>query len=170
MTSTAFPRSSNLTKARKATNVLMLTLSGLGAFIAIAALGLVLVYLIKNGISSMSIGMLVNSADALDPTRDGLKNAIVGTLILIATASVIGLPVGILGGVYQVEAHGRFASTVRFLTDVLNSIPSIVIGIFVYILVVIPVSNYATEHHLRDVSGYSAFSGGVALAILMIPT
>ncbi|HEY3329875.1 MAG TPA: phosphate ABC transporter permease PstA [Capsulimonadaceae bacterium] len=170
MTTTTLHGGPSNVKARKATNILMLALCSMGAAVAIAALGLVLVYLVTNGIQSMSIGMLIHSANVMDPAQDGLKNAIVGTLILIGTASIIGLPIGILGGVYQVEASGKFASTVRFLTDVLNSIPSIVIGIFVYILVVVPVSKYANAHHLTNVSGYSAFAGGVALAILMIPT
>jgi phosphate transport system permease protein len=148
----------------------MLGLCSLAALAAIVALGFVLVYLLQNGLKSLSFNMLVCGPNPLDPKTDGLRNAIAGTLVLIGTASVIGLPAGILGGIYQLESKGRFASSIRFLTDVLNSIPSIVIGIFVYILVVLPVSDYAREHHLSQISGYSAFAGGVALAILMIPT
>jgi phosphate transport system permease protein len=155
---------------RKLTNFVMQGLFALAAFVGIAVLCLVLAYLLSNGVHALSWHMLTKSADPLDTDHDGLKNAIVGTVILIATASVIGLPIGILGGVYQVEARGRFASMIRFLTDVLNSIPSIVIGIFVYLLVVLPMSHYAQAHGLDGAKGGTAFAGGVALAILMIPT
>ncbi|MDR3709027.1 MAG: phosphate ABC transporter permease PstA [Capsulimonadaceae bacterium] len=171
MTTAALPARPNAHKImRRATNISMKVLCGLSATIAVCALGLVLVYLVGNGLHSMSLAMLTNGPDATDSSKQGLRNAIVGTIVLISTASVLGLPIGILGGVYQIESQGRFASTIRFLTDVLNSIPSIVIGIFVYILVVLPVSAFAQSHHLNDVEGYSAFAGGVALAILMIPT
>ena len=94
----------------------------------------------------------------------GLRNGIVGTLVLLGVASTIGIPLGILGGVYQIESQGRFAWWVRFLTDVLNSIPSIVIGIFAYIVVVLPTARF------HPGQGFSAFAGGIALGILMIPT
>jgi phosphate transport system permease protein len=94
----------------------------------------------------------------------GLRNGIIGTLVLLGVASLIGIPLGILGGIYQLECQGRFAWTVRFLTDVLNSIPSIVIGMFVYVIVVLPTAR------LHPGQGYSAFAGSVALGIIMIPT
>lgn len=162
-------RSSNI-GLRRATNAVMIALSSIAALIAVGALLFVLSYLLSQGIHSMSWHILVDPPNADDPSRDGFANSITGTVYLILLASIIGLPIGILGGVYQIESRGRFASTIRFLTDVLNSIPSIVIGIFVYILVVLPVSAYASAHHLTDVMGYSAFAGGIALAILMIPT
>ena len=171
MTTASAPFKANaLGQFRRFVNLLMTALCAVGAIVAISALTLVLIYLVSNGIHSLSWSMLTHGVDTFHPAEEGLRNAIVGTIVLISVASVIGLPIGILGGVYQVESRGRFASTIRFLTDVLNSIPSIVIGIFVYILVVLPVSDYANAHHLDDVSGYSAFAGGVALAILMIPT
>jgi len=108
--------------------------------------------------------MLTQGPTPMGVPGGGIRNGIVGTLVLLGVASVIGIPLGILGGVYQIESHGRFAWTVRFLTDVLNSIPSIVIGIFVYIIVVLPTAR------LHPGQGFSAFAGGVALAILMIPT
>ncbi len=94
----------------------------------------------------------------------GLRNGIVGTLVLLGIASVIGVPLGILGGMYQIESRGRFAWTVRFFTDVLNSIPSIVIGVFVYVIVVLPTAM------LHPGQGFSAMAGGIALGIIMIPT
>jgi len=93
-----------------------------------------------------------------------MAQSVFGTLVLLGTASTIGLPLGILGGIYQLEAKGRFASMVRFLTDVLNGIPSIVIGIFAYAAVVAPI---AARHPGQ---GFSAYAGGFALGILMVPT
>ena len=72
-----------------------------------------------------------------------MSQSIFGTLVLLGIASVIGLPLGILGGIYQLEAHGQFAFMVRFFTDVLNGIPSIVIGIFAYAAVVYPAAQRA---------------------------
>lgn len=155
---------------RKAKNLVMIGLSSAAALIAIVALLLVLGYLLSVGVRSMSWHILVDQPNPIDPKTDGFANSISGTIYLIGIASAIGLPIGILGGVYQVESRGHFAATIRFLTDVLNSIPSIVIGIFVYILVVLPVTAFAQAHNLQDVQGYSAFAGGVALAILMVPT
>jgi phosphate transport system permease protein len=148
----------------------MIGLSGLSTVIAVIALAFVFIYLLQKGFSSISWTMLTCSSNALDPTKDGLRNEIVGSLILLGVACVIGLPAGILGGVYQVESKGPFASTIRFLTDVLNSIPSVVIGLFVYVLVVAPVAHYAQVHNMQDIKGYCALAGGVALGILMIPT
>ncbi len=87
-----------------------------------------------------------------------MANALVGTGILVAIGSVIGLPVGILSGIYLSEKSSSvFAQMVRFLTEVLNGIPSIVIGVVAYVLIVIPMKRF------------SAIAGGVALAILMVP-
>jgi phosphate transport system permease protein len=90
--------------------------------------------------------------------------AIFGTLELLAIASCFGLPLGVLGGIYMVEFGGKFAATVRFLTDVLNSVPSIIIGLFVYVVVVMPVAK------MHPGEGFSAMAGGFALGIIMIPT
>ncbi len=87
-----------------------------------------------------------------------MANAIVGTLILIAIAALIAIPVGVMSGVHLAEFKGtRFSSAVRFTADVLNGVPSIVIGIFAYGIVVLPLRRF------------SALAGGVALAIIMIP-
>jgi phosphate transport system permease protein len=91
-------------------------------------------------------------------TGGGLRDGIIGTLMMLGIASTIGVPIGVLGGVYQIEAKGGFAWTVRFFTDVLNGIPSVVIGVFIFVVVVLP------EHH------FSALAGGLALGILMVPT
>ena len=149
---------------RKFVNRLMLTLCMLAAGLAISILGLVLFFLLSKGFSSLHLSLFTRVPNNIDVKAGGMSQSVFGTLVLLATASVIGLPLGILGGIYQLEAKGRFASTVRFFTDVLNGIPSIVIGIFAYAAVVAPI---AARH---PGSGFSAYAGGFALGILMVPT
>ncbi|MFI5385806.1 MAG: phosphate ABC transporter permease PstA [Fimbriimonadales bacterium] len=156
-------RSSGRRRLRKATNFVALSLTGIGTLFAIGAFLLVIGYLVVGGIRALHWGTLVEGATPMGSGGGGLRNAIVGTLILILVASCIGVPIGILGGVYQVESKNRFAGTVRFLADVLNSIPSIVIGLFVYSVVVIPIA----QRHQGQ--GFSALAGGIAMSIIMIP-
>lgn len=88
----------------------------------------------------------------------GIANGIVGTLLMVVIASLIAIPIGVLGGIYLSEAHGsKMASAVRFITDLMQGTPSIVLGIIVYIWVVVPLGNY------------SALAGAVSLAIMMLP-
>jgi phosphate transport system permease protein len=136
--------------------VLGLTVVATG--IAIGALLLVLGYLLWKGFGALSVHVLTRGPVPEGDIGGGLRNGIIGTLIMLGIASVIGIPIGVLGGIYQIEAKGQFAWIVRFFTDVLNGIPSVVIGVFIYIVVVLP------EHH------FSALAGGLALGILMIPT
>jgi len=149
---------------RKFVNSLMLTLCMLAAGLAILVLGLVLYLLLSKGFSSLHLSLFTRLPDNVNVKRGGMAQSVFGTLVLLGTASTIGLPLGILGGIYQLEAKGRFASMVRFFTDVLNGIPSIVIGIFAYAAVVAPV---AARHPGQ---GFSAYAGGFALGILMVPT
>lgn len=149
---------------RKTINAVMLRLCTLGAILAVLVLGLVLFFLISHGITSLSIRFFTTVPNHIDEKSGGMAQSIFGTLVLLFLASCIGLPFGILGGIYQVEARGRFASLVRFFTDVLNGIPSIVIGIFVYAMVVYP------EAQAHPGTGFSAQAGGIALGIMMIPT
>lgn len=143
---------------RKAVNLAMLSLAGLATLIAIGALLWVLIYLCVRGIQAMHVSIFTEGPTPQGVPGGGLRNGIVGTGILLALASAIGLPIGILGAIYQIESKGRFAWTVRFFTDVLNSIPSIVIGLLVYVVIVVPCH------------GFSAWAGGLALGIIMIPT
>jgi phosphate transport system permease protein len=149
---------------RKIVDRVMTGLTILAAALAVGALLLVLGYLLVRGVSALSVRILMQGPTPQGVPGGGLRNAIAGTLVLLGVASVIGIPIGILGGIYQIEAQGRLAWMVRFFTDVLNSIPSIVIGIFVYVVVVIPVARW------HPGQGYSALAGGIALGILMIPT
>ncbi len=162
------PRSGNVA-GRKFVNRLMLVLCILAASLAVGILGLVLFFLLSKGFSSLHLRLFTQLPNNIDTAKGGMSQSIFGTLVLLGIASVIGLPLGILGGIYQLEAHGKFAFMVRFFTDVLNGIPSIVIGIFAYAAVVYPAAQRALKSGDGG-SGFSAYAGGFALGILMVPT
>lgn len=134
------------------------------AGVAMLALGLVLYFLLAHGAGALHLSLFTRLPDAVDTSSGGMKQSMLGTAILLGLASLIGLPIGILTGIYQAEGRGRLAAAVRFVTDVLNAVPSIVIGIFVYAIWVYP------QARLHPGQGYSAYAGGFALGILMIPT
>ena len=143
---------------RKSLNFVMLTLTGVAAFAVVSVLFLILGYLIWNGGTSLSLNFFTQLPKPVGETGGGMANAIVGSLKLLFLAAVMGLPVGLLAGVYLAEFGGKtFSFIVRYTTDLLNGVPSIVIGIFAYSLVVLPVKHF------------SALAGGVALGIMVIP-
>jgi phosphate transport system permease protein len=143
---------------RKWTNFTMLGLSGLAAAIAIAMLALILGHTLVNGIAYLNLDMLTNPAVPAGEAGGGMRNEIIGTLLLVGIASLLALPVGLMAGMFLSDFGGpRIASAVRFAADILAGVPSIVVGVFVYAIVV------------RPMHSYSALSGGVALAIIMIP-
>ena len=143
---------------RKSLNYVMLTLTGVAAFAVVSVLFLILGYLIWNGGTSLSLNFFTQLPKPVGETGGGMANAIVGSLKLLFLAAVMGLPVGVLAGVYLAEFGGKtFSFIVRYTTDLLNGVPSIVIGIFAYSLVVLPVKHF------------SALAGGVALGIMVIP-
>ena len=144
---------------RKATNIFMLSLSFLSAIITILPLIFIFYYTISKGISHFNLDFFIKMPTPVGSPGGGMANAIVGTLILIVIGGAIGIPVGILAGTYLAEyGKNKFGASVRFLTDVLSGIPSIVVGVVAYTLVVLPMKHF------------SALAGGIALAILMIPT
>ena len=149
---------------RRAVNQTMTVLATLCAAAAIGALVLVLAYLVIHGIGALHLSTFTLGPVPMGELGGGLRNGIVGTLVLLALASLIGLPFGVLGGIYQAESKGKLLEAVRFFTDVLNSVPSVIIGVFVYVAVVRPIGERNPGH------GYSAMAGGIALGILMIPT
>jgi phosphate transport system permease protein len=119
---------------------------------------LILVHLLAKGASSLSLAFFTHMPRPVGEPGGGMANAIVGTLVLIGIASVLGLPIGIGAGLYLAEKKSSpLASTVRFLADVLNGLPSIVIGIF------------AWEVLVRPIGHFSALAGGVALGSMMVP-
>jgi phosphate transport system permease protein len=143
---------------RKSLNVVMLTLTGVAAFAVVSVLFLILGYLIYNGWRSLNWDFFTQLPKPVGETGGGMANAIVGSLKLLFLAAILGLPIGLIGGIYLAEFGGKtFSFITRYTADLLNGVPSIVIGIFAYALFVLPVKHF------------SAFSGGVALAIMVIP-
>jgi len=144
---------------RKLINHVMISATFLATLIAVLPLLFIFYYTISKGISSLNIDFFINMPKPVGETGGGIANAIMGTAILVGIGSAIGLPIGIFAGIYLAEyGNNKFGKIVGLLTDVLSGMPSIVVGVVAYTLVVIPM------HH------FSAFAGGVALAILMIPT
>jgi len=140
-------------------NGLMWAGTTLCAAAALVPLGFLLYYVAAQGLPAINLAFFTHLPAPVGEPGGGMANAIVGTLILIGLASLLGLPVGILGGIYLAEFGGnRLGGAIRFSADVLSGVPSIVIGIFVYALVVVPMHRF------------SALAGGVALGIMMIPT
>ena len=136
------------------------SLAVLSTLLVIVPLAAIFIYLIIKGASSLNVDFFTKIPAPVGETGGGMANAIVGSITLLALASLIGVPIGIGGGVFLAE-FGRgtkLADAVRFTADVLNGVPSIVMGLAAYALIVVP------QHH------FSAFAGGVALGIMMIPT
>ena len=143
---------------RKSLNYVMLTLTGVAALGVVSILFLILGYLVWNGGTSLSLNFFTQLPKPVGETGGGMANAIVGSLKLLFLAAVMGLPVGLLAGVYLAEFGGHtFSFVIRYTADLLNGVPSIVIGIFAYSVVVLPVKHF------------SAWAGGVALGIMVIP-
>jgi phosphate transport system permease protein len=144
---------------RKSLNVTMLSLTGLCALLTVSALFFILGYLMWNGGKDLSWNFFTRLPAPVGEVGGGMANAIVGSLKLLLLAALIGVPIGLLGGVYLAEFGGRTVPfLVRYTADLLNGVPSIVIGIFAYALVVMPM------HH------FSTLAGGFALGIMVIPT
>jgi phosphate transport system permease protein len=143
---------------RKSLNAVMLTLTGVAAFAVVSVLIMILGYLVWNGGRSLNWNFFTKLPAPVGETGGGMANAIVGSVKLLFLAAVMGLPVGLLAGVYLAEFGGKsYSFVIRYTTDLLNGVPSIVIGIFAYSLAVLPVRHFST------------FAGGVALAIMIIP-
>ncbi len=144
---------------RKAVNWIMLGLALTSTVAAIAFLFSVLGYVLVQGGSALNLDFFTHLPKPVGEPGGGMANAIVGTLVLLAMASLMGIPAGIGAGVFLAEyGGGRLGTIVRFVTDVLTGIPSITIGIFAYTMIVLPMR------------GFSTLAGSFALAIIMIPT
>lgn len=143
---------------RKALNFTMLALTGLCALLTVSVLFIVLGYLAINGARSLHWSFFTNLPAPVGEVGGGIANAIVGSAKLLLVSSCLGVPIGLLGGIYLAEyAGGTSSFFVRYSADLLNGVPSIVIGIFAYTVVVLPM------HH------FSALAGGFALGVMMIP-
>jgi phosphate transport system permease protein len=144
-------------RMRRVRSAIMTTLTGLCTLLAVGILLIILSYIAYRGIGSLNFRFLVDSPRPVGE-GGGIGNAILGSVVLLALSSAFGLPLGISVGIYLSEVgKGRFTSAVRFIVDTLTGIPSIVTGVFVYAILVLPMKHF------------SAFAGGVALALIMIP-
>jgi phosphate transport system permease protein len=143
---------------RRLVNVLAQGLAVVCTVAVLVPLVLIFGYLLAQGITSVNYDFFTQLPKPVGEPGGGMANAIVGTLTLIGLACAVGLPVGVLTGVYLAEyGHGRFGWVVRFAADVLTGVPSIVIGIYAYTLIVLPMH------------GFSAYAGGCALGVIMLP-
>jgi phosphate transport system permease protein len=145
-------------RRRNILNNVMLTLTGICTVLTSSVLFLVLGFLAFNGWRSLNWDFFTKLPLSAGETGGGMANAIVGSAILILIAAAIGVPVGFLGGIYLAEFGSKtFSMLVRYTADLLNGVPSIVIGIFAWTVIVVP------THH------FSAWAGGFALSLMMIP-
>lgn len=145
-------------RRRRTTNLVMLGLTGLAALLTIVPLLLIFYYLLRAGLSALNPAFFTGVPAPVGQEGGGMGNAILGTVLLVLLGGTLGLPIAIGAGVYLAEAGAsRLANAVRFIADVMNGIPSIVVGIFVWAWVVVSMGHF------------SLFAGGVALAIMLIP-
>jgi len=144
---------------RRGVDLLMTLAAGGAVVMVLLPLGLVFGYLVYKGIGSLNWAFLTQTPKPVGEAGGGMANAIGGSVLVLAIGSVVGVPVGIGAGIYLAEyGQNRLGNLIRFTADVLNGVPSIVIGIVAYSIVVL------TQKH------FSAIAGGCALAIMMIPT
>lgn len=143
---------------RKAKSIAVTAVLVVCALAVIAPLFLVIYFLLVQGWSSLDLNFFTQLPKPTGETGGGMANAIVGTIELLAMASVVGVPLGILGGIYLAEyGTDRGNDWLRFAADVLNGVPSIVWGMVIYLVLVVPFK------------GFSAYAGGVALGLMMVP-
>jgi phosphate transport system permease protein len=146
------------TRRRYAVNSLMLGLTGVCTFLTVSILFLILGYLVYNGGKALDWDFFTKLPLPPGESGGGMANAIIGSVKVIFLASLIGIPIGFLGGVYLSEFGGKaFPHVIRYTADLLNGVPSIVIGIFAWIVVVVPMGHF------------SAWAGGFALSLMLIP-
>lgn len=160
------PMSKSLIRRRKGADTAMKIFCLLMTITAVIPLVLVLYYVTVQGLKVMNLEFFTQIQRPAGDAGGGLKHAIVGSLIMVGLASCLGIPCGILGGIYLSEfGNNRLGFAVRFAADVLNGVPSIIVGVVVYAVAVLPVSR-ATNGNIT----FSALAGGLALGIMMIPT
>lgn len=153
-------REMNQYRQRRLVDVIMRSACVAAAILAVVPLASVLAYVAVKGAGGLNWSFFTELPTPVGEDGGGFANAIVGSLVLVGLACAVGLPVGVLAGVYLAEfgRNNRFGTAVRFCADVMSGVPSIVVGIFVYTVIVLSMGRF------------SALAGGVALAILMLPT
>ena len=143
---------------RKSVSGLFVTFCAASVLLALVPLAFILFFVVSQGIQALNLEFFTNMPTPVGEAGGGMGNAIVGTLMLAGLGSLFAIPIGILSGVYMSEYAGtRMAAAVRFAADTLNGVPSIVVGVFVYGVAVLPFKQF------------SAIAGGLALGIMMIP-
>lgn len=143
---------------RKAVSGMVVGFCAASVVLALIPLGFILTYVIKNGLPALSLAFFTQMPKPVGEPGGGMANAIAGTLILVGLAALVAVPIGIVSGIHVSEfRRTRLASAVRFSADILNGVPSIVIGLFAYTAAVLPFRRF------------SALAGGLALGIMMIP-
>jgi phosphate transport system permease protein len=143
---------------RKFVNVFMLTVTGVCTVTTVAVLFVILGCLLYNGASSLSWNFFTQLPKPPGESGGGMANAIVGSGEIVGLAALIGIPIGFIAGIYLAEYEDkRFASIVRYVADLLNGVPSIIVGILAWALVVLPFH------------GFSAIAGSIALSVMLIP-
>ncbi|MCL6546582.1 MAG: phosphate ABC transporter permease PstA [Bryobacteraceae bacterium] len=148
----------NLHLWRKAVNYIMFSLAGLCTLATVSVLFGILGFLVWKGASSINWDFFTQLPKPVGEAGGGMANAIIGSFKLVLLAAAVGVPVGFISGVYLAEFGGRrFPALIRYVADLLNGVPSIVIGIFIYALVVVPMKRFST------------LAGGLALALMMVP-
>jgi phosphate transport system permease protein len=143
---------------RKVISLVMTALCGAAVLLALVPLGFILFFAVSQGVQALNVEFFTHMPVPVGEPGGGMGNAIVGTLLLTTIGAVFAIPIGVISGIYVAEyRESRLAELVRFSADTLNGVPSIVIGVFVYGLVVLPFRQF------------SALAGGVALGVIMIP-
>jgi phosphate transport system permease protein len=143
---------------RKLVNMVMLTMTGVCTVATVAVLFLILGALLVNGASSLSWNFFTQLPKPIGETGGGMANAIVGSAQIVGLAALIGIPVGFIAGIYLSEYEDKkFAAVVRYIADLLNGVPSIIVGILGWALLVVPMH------------GNSALAGSIALSVMLIP-
>jgi len=159
MTANTILKSPKNLRRRKIINSLMIGLCAVAGIITILPMLYIFFYTTKSGISSLNLDFFTQLPKPVGEEGGGMANAIVGSIILISIGGAFGIPVGILAGIYISEySKSLLATIIKFTTDILSGIPSIIVGIFAYGFIVIPMQRF------------SGLAGGFALGILMIPT
>jgi phosphate transport system permease protein len=145
--------------SRNLATILVLCITTIFAFLAMSFLFYLIFYLAQQGIQYLSLDFITQDPQPIGGFGGGVRNAIVGSVIVVAVASLIGIPLGLFTGIYLAEfKRGPLSSTVRFMVDMLTGIPSIIFGLFIWALVVAPTRSF------------SGLAGGLALSVIMIPT
>jgi phosphate transport system permease protein len=143
---------------RRWLSALMVTLCGAAVLLALVPVAMILFFVVAKGIGAINLEFFTHLPKPVGESGGGMANAIMGTLSLVGMGALIAIPNGVASGIYVAEFNGtRLASIVRFAADTLNGVPSIVIGVFVYTLVVMPVKQF------------SGLAGALALGVMMIP-